>query len=71
MFRRILGPRDGIAGGSTQLIQEAMLCRCSSLSVVGMTKSKRVRWLEDVSRMMDMRNKHKTLIGKPQKKNYL
>jgi hypothetical protein len=41
VFRRILGPKEGITRGSTQLIKEALHNRYSSLNVVGMITSKR------------------------------
>ncbi|PNF19157.1 hypothetical protein B7P43_G09803 [Cryptotermes secundus] len=68
---RIFGPeRDEVTGGLQwkKLHNEELHNWYSSPSIIGMIKSRRVRWAERVARMGEKRNVYRILVGKPESK---
>jgi hypothetical protein len=69
VLRRIFGPkRDGVTGGWTKLHNEELHNFYSSPSIIGIIKSRRMRWAGHVARMGEKRNVHRLLVGKPEGK---
>jgi hypothetical protein len=63
VLRRIFGPkRDEVTEGWRKLHNEELHGLYSSLNTFMMIKSRRVRWVEHVSRMGDMTNVNKILV---------
>jgi hypothetical protein len=60
---RIFGPRDEVTGDWRKLHN-----LYSSLNIVRVNKSRRMRWVEQVVHMWDMRNAYKISVGKPEEK---
>jgi hypothetical protein len=72
VLRRIFGPkRDGVTGGWRKLHNEELRDLCSSPSIIGMMKSRRMRWAEYVARMGKRRNVYRLLVGKSEGKRPL
>jgi hypothetical protein len=65
--RRIFGPkRDGVTGGWRKLHNEELHSLYSSLSIIRIIKSRRMRWAGHVARMGEKRNVYRLLVGKPE-----
>ena len=72
VLRRIFGPRrDGVTGQWRKLHNEELNDLYSSLNIVRVIKSRRLRWAENVARMEEGRGLHKVLVGKPEGKRPL
>jgi hypothetical protein len=72
VLRRIFGPnRDGVTGGWRKLHKEELHNLYSSPSIIGITKSRRMRWVGHVARMEEKRNVHRLLVGTPEGKRPL
>jgi hypothetical protein len=72
VLRGIFGPkRDEVTGGRRKLHNEELHNVYSSLSIIIMTKSRRMRWTEHVARMGEKRNAYRILVGKPEGKRPL
>jgi hypothetical protein len=72
VLRRILGPkRDGVTGGWRKLYNEELHNLYSSPSIIGIIKSRRMRWAGHVARMGEKRNVYRLLVGKPEGKRPL
>jgi hypothetical protein len=72
VLRRISGPkRDEVIGGWRKLHNEELHNLYSSPSIIGMIKSKRIRWAGHVARMGNKRNAYRILVGKPEGKRPL
>ena len=72
VLRRIFGPkRDGITGEWRKLHNEELNDLYSSLNIVRVTKSRRMRWAGHVARMEEGRGVCKVLVGKPEGKRLL
>jgi hypothetical protein len=66
VLRRIFGPkRDGVTGGWRKLHNEELHNLYSSLNIIGIIKSRRMKWAGHVARMGEKRNVYKLLVGKP------
>jgi hypothetical protein len=64
---RIFGPkRDEVTGGWRELHNEELQNFYSSLSIIRIIKSRRIRWAGQVARMEDDRNVCRILVGNPQ-----
>jgi hypothetical protein len=64
---RIFRPkRDEVTGGWGRLHNEEVQSLHSSLSIIGMVKSRRMRWAGHVARMGEKRNAYRILAGKPE-----
>jgi hypothetical protein len=71
VLRRIFGPkRDEVTGGKRKLHNEEPHDLYSSPSIIGIIKSRRVRWAWHVARMRN-KNTYRLLVGKPEGKRPL
>jgi hypothetical protein len=69
---RIFGPkRDEVTGDWRKLHNEELHNFYSSRNIMGMIKSRRMRWAGHVARMRETRNAHRILVGKPEGKRPL
>jgi hypothetical protein len=69
VLRRVFGPkRDEVTGGSRKLHNEELHNLYSSPSVIGIMKSRRMRWTRHVARRWETRNVCRILAGKPEAK---
>jgi PAS domain-containing protein len=72
VLRRIFGPkRDEVTGGLKKLHNEELRDLYSSLSIIRMIKSRRMRWVGHVARMEEKRNAYRLFVGKPEGKKPL
>jgi hypothetical protein len=72
VLRRISGPkRDEVTGGWRKLHNEELRKLHTLPSIIGMTRSRRSRWLGRVARMGKKRNSYRILYGKPEGKRPL
>jgi hypothetical protein len=72
VLRRIFGPkRDDVTGGWRKLHNEALHNLYSSLIIIRMIKTGRMRWAGHVARMVAKRNACRILVGKPEGKRSL
>jgi hypothetical protein len=72
MLRRISGPkRDEITGGWRKLHNEELGDLYSSPGIIGMIKSRRMRWEGHVARVGERRDTYRLLVGKPEGKRPL
>jgi hypothetical protein len=70
--RRIFGPKkDAVMGGWRKLHNEELRDLYSSLSIIRIIKSRRIRWAGHVARMGEKRNVYRLLVGKLQGKRPL
>jgi hypothetical protein len=69
VLRRIFGPkRDEVMGVCRKLHNEELCDLYSSLSIIRIIKSRRMRWVGHVARMEEKRNTYMLLVGKPERK---
>jgi hypothetical protein len=69
VLRRIFGPkRDGVTEGWRKLHNEELHNLYSSLSIIRIIKSRKMRWAGHVARMREKRNVYSLLVGKPEGK---
>jgi hypothetical protein len=72
VLRRIFGPkRDGVTGEWRKLYNEELHNLYSSLSIIRIIKSRRMRWAGHVTRMGEKRNVYRLLVAKPEGKSPL
>jgi hypothetical protein len=72
VLRRIFGPkRDGVTGGWIKLHNEELHNLNTSLSIIRIMKSDRMKWAGIVTRMGETRNLFSLLAGKPEGKRPL
>ena len=72
LLRRIFGPRrDGVTGEWRKLHNEELNDLYSSLNIVGVIKSRRLRWAGHDALMEEGRGVHKVLVWKPEGKRPL
>jgi hypothetical protein len=65
VLRRIFGPkRDKVRGGWRKLHNEELRDLYSSPSIIGITKSRRMRWAGHVARLGEKSNAYMLLVGK-------
>jgi hypothetical protein len=65
--RGIFGPkRDEVTGGWRKLHNEELRDIISSPSIIRIIESRRMRWMEHVTRMGEKRNAYRLLVGKPE-----
>jgi hypothetical protein len=70
--RRIFGPkRDEVTGEWRKLHNEELHDLYSSPSIIGIIKSRRIRWAGNVARMGEKRSAYRLLVGKPEGKGPL
>jgi hypothetical protein len=69
---RVFGPkRDEVMGELRKLHNKELYDLYSSLSVIKIIKSQRMRWSGHVARMEEKRNAYRLLVGKPEGKRLL
>jgi len=67
LLRRIFGPRsDEVTGEWRRLHNKELNDMYSSLNIVRMIKSRRMRWAGHVARMGEERGVYRILVGKPE-----
>jgi len=67
VLRRIFGPRrDEVTGEWIRLHNEELNDLYSSLNIVRVIKSRRMRWVGHVARMGEERGMYRVLLGKPE-----
>jgi hypothetical protein len=72
VLRGIFGPkRDEVTGDWRKLHNEELHNLYSSLDIIRMIKSRRMRWGGHVARMGEKRNAYRILVGKPKGKRPL
>ena len=72
MLRKVFGPkRDEVTGEWRKLHNEELNDQYSLPNIVGMVKSRRMRWAGHVARMGEDRGVHRVLVGKPEGKTPL
>jgi hypothetical protein len=72
VLRKIFGSkRDEVTGGWRKLHHKELHNLYSSLIIIRMIKSKRMRWAGHVTRMEAKRNAYRILVGKPEGKRPL
>jgi hypothetical protein len=72
MLRRTFKPkRDEVTGDWRKLHNEEFHNSCSSPNIIGMIKSKRMRWAGYVARIGETRNAYRAFVGKPEGKKPL
>jgi hypothetical protein len=70
MLRRIFAPnRDEVTGGWRKLQNDKLHNLYSSSNIIRMIKSGSMRWVGHVACMGVMRNVHKILVGKPERRH--
>jgi hypothetical protein len=68
-LREIFGAeRDGVTGEWRKLRSEELYDLCSSSNVVRVIKSRRMRWVGYVARMVERRGAYRVLVGRPEGK---
>jgi hypothetical protein len=71
VLRRIFGPKkDEVTGGWRRLYSEELRDLYSSLSIIRMIKSRRMRWAGHVVRM-GKRNAYRFLVGRPSGRSWV
>jgi hypothetical protein len=69
VLRRIFGPkRDVVTGEWRKLHNEELNDLSSSPNILGVIKSRRMRWAGHVARMGGERGVYRVLVGKPEGK---
>jgi len=72
MLRRIFGPRrDEVTGEWRKLHNEELNDVYCSPNIVGVIKSRRIRWAGHVAHMGERRGLYRVLVGKPEGKRPL
>jgi hypothetical protein len=67
VLRRILGPkRDEVTGEWRRLHKKELYALYSSLNIIRVMKSRRLRWAGHVARMGERRGAYRALVGKPE-----
>jgi hypothetical protein len=65
VLRRIFGPKnEEVVGGWRRLHNEELHNSYPSPNIIRVIKSRRMRWVDDVACMGQMRNSIKTFVGK-------
>jgi hypothetical protein len=72
VLKRIFGPkRDEVTGEWRKLHNKELRDLYSSPSIIRIIKSRRMRWVGHVARMVGKRNGYRLLVGKPEGKRPL
>ena len=67
MLRRVFGPkRDEVTGEWRRLHNKELYAVYSSPNIIGVIKSRRLRWAGHVARMGETRGAYRALVGKPE-----
>jgi hypothetical protein len=68
---RTVQKRDEVEGGWRKSHNEELHSLYSSPSIIGMIKSRRMRWTGHIARKGEKRNAYRILVGKPEGKRQL
>jgi len=60
--------REEVVRDQRKLHNEKLHCLYSSPNIIGVIKSRRMRWIAHAAWMGEMRNTYKVLVGKPEGK---
>jgi hypothetical protein len=72
VLRRTFGSkRDGLTGGWRKLHKEELYDFYTLPSIIGIIKSRRMRWAGNAERRVEKRNVHTLLVGNPEGKRPL
>jgi hypothetical protein len=71
MLRRIFGPKRDEVTGEWRKLHNEELHMYSSLNIVRVIKSRRMRWVGHVARMGEERAVCRVLVGKPEGKRLM
>jgi hypothetical protein len=72
VLRRIFGPkRDKVTGEWRRLHNEELNDLYSSLNIIRVIKSRRMRWAGHVARMGEGRGAYRILVGRPERRRPL
>jgi hypothetical protein len=72
VLRKMFGPkRDEVTGEWKKLHNEELHVSYSSLSIIRIIKSRRMRWVGHVARMGEKKNAYRLLVGNPEGKRPL
>jgi hypothetical protein len=71
MLRKIFGPKREEDGSWRKLHNDELHSLYSSLNIVRVIKSRRMRWAGHVARMWDGRGVYRVLVGRPEGKRPL
>jgi hypothetical protein len=72
MLRRMFGcKREEVVGGWRRLLNEELHNLHTSPDIIRVIKSRRMRWVEHVAHMIQMRNGFKSLVRKPKRRRPL
>jgi len=72
VLRRMYGPKGKeVTGGWEGLRNEELHNLYASKNIIGMIKSRRIRWAGHVTRMVEIRKAYNILVGKPEGKRPL
>jgi hypothetical protein len=72
VLKRIFRPkRDGVTGGWRKLHNEELHNLYSSPRIIRIIKSRRLRWVGQLSRIGEKRNVYRLFVGKPEGKRPL
>jgi hypothetical protein len=71
VLRKIFGPKRDEVMGEWRKLHNELRDLYSSLSIIRITKSRRMRWTGHVARMGEKRNAYRLLVGKPEGKKPL
>jgi hypothetical protein len=67
VLRRIIGSkRDEVTGEWRELHKQELRDLYFSPSIIRIIKSRRMRWVDEVARMVKKRNAYRLLVGKPE-----
>jgi hypothetical protein len=69
VLRRMFGPkREEVVGGWRRLHNEELHDLYTSSSIIRVIKSRRMKWVEHIVHMEEMRNAYNILVGKSEGK---
>jgi hypothetical protein len=71
VLRRIFGSKGEEVTGDWRKLHEYLHNLYSSPNIIGMTKSRKMRWTGHVARRAEKRNAYRILLGKPEGKKPL
>ena len=72
VMRRIFGPkRDEVTGKWRRLHNKELYALYSSLNIIRVIKSRRLRWTGHVARMGERRSAYRVLVGNPEETDNL
>jgi hypothetical protein len=71
VLRKIFGPKREEDGSWRKLHNDELHSQCSSTNIVGVIKSRRMRWVGHAAHMGEGRSVYRVLVGRPESKRPL